>query len=137
MVKNDSKLCVNHQFIAPWLYNQITLLIFIIDILRPKIKCTTLFGGTLCLCEVSRFLSKLLTRKGCQVIRLGAGNDFRGPSGQGLPLPSGVSFSRARFFLCQLLPSACYAGYPKRGAYSRTAHIRVISVDGNLRVYYI
>ena len=27
-----------------------------------------------------------------------------------LPLPSRVSFSRARFFLCPLLPSACYAG---------------------------
>ena len=26
-------------------------------------------------------------------------------------LPSGVSFSRARFFLCPLLPNACYAGY--------------------------
>ena len=25
----------------------------------------------------------------------------------------GVSFSRARFFLCPLLPSACYAGYQK------------------------
>ena len=37
---------------------------------------------------------------GCQVIRLRGGNDFRGPSGQALPLPSRVSFSRARFFLC-------------------------------------
>ena len=35
----------------------------------------------------------------------GAGNDFRGPSVQALPLPSRVSFSRARFFLCPLLPS--------------------------------
>ena len=61
MLKNDLKLCVNHQFIAPSLYNQITQLIFITDIFRPKIKCTTLFGGLLCLCEVSRFLSKLLT----------------------------------------------------------------------------
>ena len=26
-------------------------------------------------------------------------------------LPSGVSFSRASFFLCPLLPNACYAGY--------------------------
>ena len=26
-------------------------------------------------------------------------------------LPSDVSFSRARFFLCPLLPNACYAGY--------------------------
>ena len=52
------------------------------------------------------------SRNGCQVIRLGAGKDFRGPSGQALPLSSRVSFSRARFFLvCPLLPSACYAGY--------------------------
>ena len=54
MLKNDLKLCVNHQFIAPSLYNQITQLIFITDIFRPKIKCRTLFGGLLCLCEVSR-----------------------------------------------------------------------------------
>ena len=27
------------------------------------------------------------SRNCCQVIRLGAGNDFRGPSGQPLPLP--------------------------------------------------
>ena len=44
------------------------------------------------------------SRNGCQVIRLGAGNDFCGPSGQALPLPSRVSFSRANFFLCPLLP---------------------------------
>ena len=61
VVKNDLKLGVKYQFIAPSLFNQITQLIFITDIFRPKIKCTTLFGGTLCLCEVSRFLSKLLT----------------------------------------------------------------------------
>ena len=54
MLKNDLKLCVNHQFIALSLYNQITQLIFITDRFRPKIKCTTLFGGTLCLCEVMR-----------------------------------------------------------------------------------
>ena len=51
------------------------------------------------------------SRNGCQVIREGAGNDFRGPSVQALPLPSRVSFSRARFFLCPPLTSACYAGY--------------------------
>ena len=38
-------------------------------------------------------------RNGCQVIGEGAGNDFRGPFVQALPLPSRVSFSRARFFL--------------------------------------
>ena len=41
-------------------------------------------------------------RNGCQVIGEGAGNDFRGPSVQALPLPSRVSFSRARFFSCAL-----------------------------------
>ena len=43
-------------------------------------------------------------------------------------LPSRVSFSRARFFLCSLLPSACYAGYwslvPRliRRLMNKTAH---------------
>ena len=37
------------------------------------------------------------SRNGCQVIREGPGNDFRGPSVQALPLPTRVSFSRARF----------------------------------------
>ena len=55
------------------------------------------------------------SRNGCQVIRDGAGNDIQGPSVQALPLPSRVSFSRALFFLCPLLPSACYAGYRIRG----------------------
>ena len=55
------------------------------------------------------------SRNGCQVIREGAGNDLRGPSVQALPLPSRVSFSRARFFLCPLLASACYAGYSEAG----------------------
>ena len=60
------------------------------------------------------------SRNGCQVIREGAGNDFRGPSVQALPLPSRVSFSRARFFFCPLLASACYAGYVRRENYSKT-----------------
>ena len=56
-------------------------------------------------------LSKLLmSRNACQVIRLGVGDDFHGPSGQALPLPSRISFLRARFFLRPLLPRACYAG---------------------------
>ena len=105
VVKNDLKLCVNHQFIAPSLYNQITQLIFITDISRPKIKCTTLFGQSFSVKTFDR------SRNGCQVFGEGAGNDFRGPSVQALPLPWRVSFSRARFFLCSLLPSACYAGY--------------------------
>ena len=33
------------------------------------------------------------SRSGCQVIRLGAGDDFRGPSAQALPLSSRVSLS--------------------------------------------
>ena len=38
---------------------------------------------------------------GCQVIRLGAGDDFGGPSGQALPLPSRVvSPSRALVLSC-------------------------------------
>ena len=51
------------------------------------------------------------SRNCCQVIGEGAGKDFRGPSVQALPLPPRFSFSSARFFLCLLLPSACYAGY--------------------------
>ena len=47
---------------------------------------------------------------GCQVIGEGAGNYFWGPSVQALPLPLRVSFLCAHFFLCPLLPSACYAG---------------------------
>ena len=50
------------------------------------------------------------SHSGCQVIRLGAGDVFRGPSGHVLPLPSRVSLSRARSFLRTLLPSTCYAG---------------------------
>ena len=49
-------------------------------------------------------------RNGCQVIEEGAGNDFREPSVEALPLPSRVSFSHASFFLCPLLPSARYTG---------------------------
>ena len=51
------------------------------------------------------------SRNCCQVIGEGAGKDFRGPSVKALPLPPRFSFSSARFFLCLLLPSACYAGY--------------------------
>ena len=38
-------------------------------------------------------------RSGCQVITLGAGDDFRGPSGQVLPLPLRFSLLRAGSFL--------------------------------------
>ena len=78
------------------------------------IKCTTLFAGTLCLCEVSRFLSKWLTDHVAAASWIGGGRRFRrGPSGQAHPLPSRVSLSRAHSFLRPPLPSACYAGYCK------------------------
>ena len=51
--------------------------------------------------------------EGCQIIRLGAGNDFRGPSGQALPHPSRVSLRRARSLFRPLLPSICFEGYER------------------------
>ena len=108
VLKKDLKLCVNHQFIAPSLYNQITQLIFITDIFRPKIKCTTLFGGTLCLCEVSRFLSKLLTAR----TRLpgnwrGAGKRFSGAFRAGAPSPLAchrLVATTSKHMLCRQIP---------------------------------
>ena len=101
VVKNDLKLCVNHQFIAPSLYNQITQLIFITDIFRPRIKCTTLFGGTLCLCKVSRILSKLLTDHATAARWLDWGREtiFGGLPGR-CSLSPRVSPSRAHVFSC-------------------------------------
>ena len=96
VVNNDLKLCVNHQFIAPSLYNQITQLVFVTDIFRPRIKCTTLFGGTLGLCEVSHFRSRL-SPNGFQVIRLGRETIFVGLPGR-CSLSSRVSSSLARVF---------------------------------------
>ena len=102
VVKNDLKRFVNHQFIVPSLYNQITQLIFITDIFRSRIKCTTL-----CLFVRGQSFSVKTfdrSRSSCQVIRLGAG-DGR-PSGQVLPLPSRVSLSPARSFFSACLPLA-------------------------------
>ena len=114
VVKSDLKLCVNHQFVAPSLYNQITHLIFITDIFRPKIKIyVQCFLAARFVCA----RSVVFCHNFWQITeRLpgnwrGSGNDFRVPSLPGLPLPLHVSFSRARFFLYPLLPSACYAGY--------------------------
>ena len=47
------------------------------------------------------FSVKIFDRSGSGslAIRLGPGDDFRGSSGQALPLPSRVSFSPFRFFL--------------------------------------
>ena len=45
-------------------------------------------------------------------------NDFRGPSVQALPHPLRVSLARARSLFRLLLPSACYAGYTKKGKWS-------------------
>ena len=39
------------------------------------------------------------SRNGCQVIREGAGNDFRGPSVQALPLPLACLLLARPFFL--------------------------------------
>ena len=116
MLKNDLKLCVNHQFIAPSLYNQITQLIFITDIFRPKIKY-----------NVQRFLAARLVcarsvvfcHNFWQITQRLPGN-WRGGrkrifGGLSCRSPSCVSFSRARFFLCPLLPSAYYAGYCYHG----------------------
>ena len=41
----------------------------------------------------------------------GGGKRFSGAFRAGAPSPPRFSFSSARFFLCLLLPSACYAGY--------------------------
>ena len=89
VVKNDLKL-----------NNHITQLIFIAGIFRPKIKCTTLFGGTLYSAWSVVFCQKFdRSRNGYQVIRLGAWNDF-----VGLPcrcsLSPRVSPSRAPVFSC-------------------------------------
>ena len=48
--------------------------------------------------------------EGCQVIRLGAGNDFRRPSGQALPHPSGISLARARSLFRPLLLKGVTSG---------------------------
>ena len=100
VVKSDLKLCVNHQFVAPSLYNQITHLIFITDIFRPKIKIyVQCFLAARFVCA----RSVVFCQNFWQITeRLpgnwrGSGNDFRVPSLPGLPLPLHVSFSRARF----------------------------------------
>lgn len=58
----------------------------------------------LCLCNVNCFLSNIFDRSctGCQVIGLGAANDFCGPLGQVLPSPPRVSLSCALFFLAHI-----------------------------------
>ena len=108
MLKNDLKLCVNHQFIAPSLYNQITQLIFITDIFRPKRKCTTFFAGTLCLCKVSRFLSTLLTAHARPPGNWrGAGKRFSGAFLAGTPSPLACHFlipTTSKCILCRLIP---------------------------------
>ena len=112
VVKNNLKLCVNHQFIAPSLYNQITQLIFITDKFRPKIKIMySAFWRHALFVRGQSFSVKTFgrSRNGFQVIGEGVGNNFRG-----LPcirsLSPRFSFSRTHFFLRLLLPSACYAG---------------------------
>ena len=53
------------------------------------------------------FVSSLRSRR-LEVVGERENGRARGRHARG----EGVSFSRARFFLCPLLPSACYAGYP-------------------------
>ena len=81
--------------------------IFITDIFRPKIKMYNASWRHALFVRGQSFSVTTFdgSRNGCQVIGEGAGNDFRGPSVQELPLPSRVSFSRAHFFLCPLLRS--------------------------------
>ena len=114
VVKNVLKLYVNPQFIAPSLYNQITWLIFITDIFKPRIKImyNTFWQRSLFVWG-QLFSVKIFdrSRSGFQVFRLGAGDDFCGPSGHALPLPLRVSLSRTHSFLRPLLPSTCYTGY--------------------------
>ena len=77
------------------------------------------------------------SRNGCQVIREGAGNVFRGPSVQALPLPSRVSFSRARFFLCPLLPSACYTGYIFNCCFNLTCYYATAGIPPGFAVLFV
>ena len=95
VVKNDLKLCVNHQFIAPSLYNQITQLISItVTFMYHAFWRHALFV------RGQSFSVKIFdrSRNDCQVIRLGE-TILVG-------LPGRRSFSRARSFLRPLLPSA-------------------------------
>ena len=79
VVKNYLKLCVNHQFITPSLYNQITQLISITDIFMYHA-----FWRHALFVRGQSFSVKIFdkSRGGCQVIRLGEGDNFGGPSGQ-------------------------------------------------------
>ena len=81
-------------------------------IFRPRIKCTTLFLRHALFVRGQSFSVKIFDRlrSGCHLISLGAGDDFRGPSGKALPLPSRFSPLRAGSFLRSLLPGSCYAG---------------------------
>ena len=83
VVKNDLKLCVNHQFIAPSLYNQITQLISITDTFMYHA-----FWRHALFVRGPSFSVKIfdISRSGCQVIRLGEGDNFGGPSGQAFVL---------------------------------------------------
>ena len=103
VVENDLKLSVNHQFIATSLYNQRTQLIFITDIFRPKIKCTTLLDGTLCLCEVMR--SVVFCQNFWQITQRlpgnwrGGGKRFSGAFRAGVPSPLACLLLARTFFL--------------------------------------
>ena len=61
-VKNDLKLCVNHQFITPSLYDQIAKPIFITDILRPVGGRGGSYFPYILLSEIQTMLSQLAKR---------------------------------------------------------------------------
>ena len=101
VVKNDLKLCVNHRFIAPSLYSQINPADLYDRCIYTKDKMYNAFWRHAFLDRGHSFSVKIFDRShsSCQVIRLGAADDFRGPSGQALLLPFHVSLSCARSFL--------------------------------------
>ena len=72
VVKNDLKLCVNHQSIPPSLYNQINQLISITDIFMYHA-----FWRHALFVRGQSFSVKIFdsSRSDCQVIRLGEGAD--------------------------------------------------------------
>ena len=98
-----AKLCVNHQFIVPSLYNQITQLIFITDIFRPNCEdkmYNTFWRHALFVRGQSSSVKTFdRSRNGCQVIRLGRQAIFGGLPGRRSLSPH-VSPSRAPVFSC-------------------------------------
>ena len=74
--------------------------------IRPSLLWLTIFSSS----AVTFSLGSLSTNWKYPHSQNASWNDFCGPSGHAVPLPSRVSLSRDRSFLRPLLPSACYAG---------------------------